>query len=153
MQAQIGQIYDGVVTGLTNFGAFVKLPTGESGMVHISEVSTAYVADIHEYLSEGQQVKVKVLGVNENNKIGLSIKQAAPPAPPAAERTERPRPKRPQSRPQTWQGPKAMPAADGLSFEDMMSRFKAESDEKISGLKKSEGSSRNNGYSRRAGKK
>lgn len=149
MQAQIGQVYDGVVTGLTNFGAFVKLPTGESGMVHISEVSSAYVADIHEYLAEGQQVKVKVLGVNENNKISLSIKQVVPAAPPA----ERSKVKRQPSRPQTWQGPKAAPAADGLSFEDMMSRFKAESDEKISGLKRAEGSSRNNGYSRRSNKK
>ena len=75
MQSKIGEIYDGKVTGLTNFGAFVKLSNGESGMVHISEVAAVYVKDIHGFLQEGQDVRVKVLAVNENNKISLSIKQ------------------------------------------------------------------------------
>ena len=66
MQSLIGEIYEGKVTGLTSFGAFVKMANGETGMVHISEVAATYVKDINEFLTEGQDVKVKVLAVNEN---------------------------------------------------------------------------------------
>lgn len=141
MQVEIGQIYEGTVTGMTNFGAFVKLPTGESGMVHISEVAATYVNDIKDHLAEGQTVKVKVLGVNDNNKISLSVKQALPPAPPE----ERPRKRSPRpSRPQTWQG--TPPAADPstMSFEDMMAKFKHDSDEKMSDLRRSSPEMRSN---------
>ena len=78
MQIDIGSVYDGTVTGLTKFGAFVKLENGASGMVHISEVSNEYVNDISEHLSEGDTVKVKVLEINEKGKISLSIKKALP---------------------------------------------------------------------------
>ena len=81
MQVKIGDIVEGKVTGLTNFGAFVKLTTGEVGMVHISEVASAYVKDIKDHLSEGQDIKVKVLAVGDNGKISLSIKQAQPEQP------------------------------------------------------------------------
>lgn len=142
MQAEIGQIYEGTVTGMTKFGAFVKLPTGESGMVHISEVAATYVNEIKDHLTEGQTVKVKVLGVNDNNKISLSIKQALPPAPPE----DRPRRRNPQrsSRPNTWQG--TPPAADPstMSFEDMMAKFKHDSDEKMSDLRRSAPEMRSN---------
>ncbi len=142
MQVEIGQIYEGTVTGLTNFGAFVKLPTGESGMVHISEVASTYVKDIKEHLAEGQTVKVKVLGVNDNNKISLSIKQAAPPVP----QEERPRRKNnfQRSRPQTWQGMPAAAEPSTMSFEDMMAKFKHDSDEKMSDLRRSSPESRPN---------
>lgn len=142
MQVEIGQIYEGTVTGLTNFGAFVKLPTGESGMVHISEVAAVYVTDIKDHLAEGQTVKVKVIGVNENNKISLSIKQAA--APPAAEERPRRRNNLRSSRPQTWQG--TPPAADPstMSFEDMMAKFKHDSDERMSDLRRSSPEVRSN---------
>ena len=142
MQVEIGQIYEGTVTGMTGFGAFVKLPTGESGMVHISEVATVYVNDIKEHLKEGQTVKVKVLGVNDNNKISLSIKQTIPPAPP--EERPRRRPERRSSRPQTWQG--TPPSADpsSMSFEDMMAKFKHDSDEKMSDLRRSSPEVRSN---------
>ncbi len=141
MQVEIGQIYEGTVTGMTKFGAFVKLPTGESGMVHISEVAATYVNDIKDHITEGQTVKVKVLGVNDNNKISLSIKQALPPAP--AE--ERPRRRNPRpSRPNTWQG--TPPAADPatMSFEDMMAKFKHDSDERMSDLRRSSPEMRSN---------
>ena len=69
MQLNVGDIVEGKVTGLTNFGAFVKVTSGEVGMVHISEVASTYVKDIKEHLSEGQEVKVKVLSVNEAGKI------------------------------------------------------------------------------------
>lgn len=134
MLAQVGQIYEGTVTGLTSFGAFVKLSTGESGMVHISEVAAVYVKEIREHLTEGQTVQVKVLGVNENNKISLSIKQTLPP--PEADERQKRRPSQRSHRPQTWQG---RPPADtsNMSFEDMMARFKQVSDEKMSDLKRS----------------
>ena len=73
---QVGQILEGTVTGLTEFGAFVTLPDGKTGMVHISEVSNTYVNNISEHLSEGQEVRVKVIEINEKGKIALSIKKA-----------------------------------------------------------------------------
>ena len=72
---EIGAILEGKVTGLTNFGAFVSLPDNKTGMVHISEVSSSYVNDIHDHLKEGQQVKVKVIDVTPEGKISLSIKK------------------------------------------------------------------------------
>ena len=77
---EIGAIYDGKVTGLTGFGAFVSLPDGKSGMVHISEVSTDYVKDIKDFLKEGQDVKVKVVSISPEGKISLSIRKAMEPS-------------------------------------------------------------------------
>ena len=83
MQPTVGEILEGKVTGITKFGAFVSLPDGSSGLVHISEIANTFVSDVHDYVSEGQTVKVKVIGINENGKINLSIKKAEPPAPAA----------------------------------------------------------------------
>ena len=74
MAVEVGNILEGKVTGITDFGAFVDLPDGKSGMVHISEVAPTYVNKISDHLTEGQTVKVKVLSVGENGKISLSIK-------------------------------------------------------------------------------
>ena len=140
MQSKIGEIYEGKVTGVTNFGAFVKLSNGESGMVHISEVSSVYVKDIHDFISEGQDVKVKVLAINENNKISLSIKQTQPAQPKSAPKFQndggnfKKRPPRPAGQPD-FQKRAAAPAGP-MSFEDMMSKFKADSEEKMSDLKR-----------------
>ncbi|MDR5682687.1 MAG: S1 RNA-binding domain-containing protein [Armatimonadota bacterium] len=76
---QIGQIVEGVVAKITNYGAFVDLPSGRSGLVHISEIADTFVRDIREYLREGQTVRVKVLGLNERGKLDLSVKQALSP--------------------------------------------------------------------------
>lgn len=81
MEFGVGSILDGKVTGITKFGAFVSLPGGKSGLVHISEIAYTYVNDVHDHLQEGQQVKVKVIGVDENNRINLSIKKALDPPP------------------------------------------------------------------------
>ena len=81
MEFEIGSVIEGTVKSITNFGAFIALPGGKTGMVHISEVANTYVNDIHEFLQEGQAVKVKVLSVDPAGKIGLSIKKALPPAP------------------------------------------------------------------------
>lgn len=157
MQVNIGDIVEGKVTGLTNFGAFVKLSTGEVGMVHISEVASSYVKDIKEHLAEGQDVKVKVMSVNEAGKISLSIKQAEPkPAEPRekkefkGEKSFDRKPAKPRrSSPPVWQGNR--PDEKPQSFEDMMAKFKQTSDERQAGIKKPAESRRSGGGARRGG--
>lgn len=115
MSIEVGSIVEGVVTGVTHFGAFVELPNGKTGLVHISEVADAFVKDIKDYLKEGDRVKVKILSADEKGKIGLSVKQANPVSRPAG-RDERRRP--------------------SPSFEDKLSRFMKESEEKLSTLRR-----------------
>lgn len=144
MEFGVGSILEGKVTGITKFGAFVSLPGGKSGLVHISEIAYSYVNDISEFLSEGQMVKVKVIGIDANNRINLSIKQSAPP-PPRPERRSGPRPPRqdggerpPRShgggnrRPEVF-NPKPQPKGPA-SFEDQLKQFMAASDSKLSEL-------------------
>ena len=76
MDLAVGSIVDGKVTGITKFGAFVALPEGKSGMVHISEVASSFVNDIKDFLQEGQQVQVKIIGIDQAGRINLSIKKA-----------------------------------------------------------------------------
>lgn len=77
MSLKAGEIVEGVVKTITNFGAFIDLGNGVTGLVHISEVSDGYVKDVSEFLEQNQKVKVKVLAVDESNKkITLSIKKA-----------------------------------------------------------------------------
>lgn len=138
---EIGAILEGKVTGLTAFGAFVSLPDGKSGMVHISEVSTSFVKDIKDFLKEGQTVKVKVVGISEEGKISLSIRKAEPPkekAPYEQKDGGAQRPRR-NDRPRNanvWQGQPSK-NKEAMSFEDMMAQFKQVSDEKMSDLKRS----------------
>lgn len=136
MQTEVGAILDGRVTGITNFGAFVALPEGKSGLVHISEVANTYVRDIHDFLSEQQEVKVKVLSISPQGKISLSIKQAAPPPPPREWRSERPE-RRSAPRPAAaGAGGEYVPRSSGdPTFEDKLKRFMQESDGKMSGNK------------------
>lgn len=81
MQLQIGNIYEGKVTKIMAFGAFVEIEKGTTGMVHISEVANTFVNDINEFLKEGDTVKVKVLSVDEKGKVSFSIKKALPEQP------------------------------------------------------------------------
>ena len=76
MSIETGSVVEGVVSGITKFGAFVELSEGKVGLVHISEVADVYVNDVRDFLSEGDKVSVKVLGVDEKGKIKLSVKQA-----------------------------------------------------------------------------
>jgi len=76
MSIEVGSKLQGKVTGITKFGAFVELPGGSTGLVHISEVADNYVKDINDHLKVGEQVEVKVLNVEKDGKIGLSIKKA-----------------------------------------------------------------------------
>ena len=75
MSIEVGKIVNGVVTGITNFGAFVELDGGETGLIHISEVADTYVKDVKNYLKMKEQIKVKVISIDDDGKIGLSIKQ------------------------------------------------------------------------------
>ena len=81
MQLEVGAILEGKITGVKKFGAFVALPGGKTVMVHISEVSNSFIEDLSTVLSEGQEVKVKVLSIAEDGKIALSIKRTLPPEP------------------------------------------------------------------------
>lgn len=76
MQVEVGAVVEGTVTGITKFGAFVSLPDGKSGLVHISEIANTYVSDVNEFLKLGDKVKVRVLAVTPDGKINLSIKKA-----------------------------------------------------------------------------
>lgn len=134
MELTVGAILEGKVKSITKFGAFISLPDNQTGMVHISEITHAYVNDIHDHLTEGQDVKVMVIGL-DNGKINLSIRriQPAPPRQPADRRGQGERP-RSDSRP-----PRPRPSAPAerqpQSFDDMLKQFMADSDSKISGLK------------------
>lgn len=128
MELTVGAVLEGKVKAITKFGAFVALPENRIGMVHISEITYAYVNDIREHLTEGQDVKVMVIGV-ENGKINLSIRrtQAAPQRQPAD------RPKPAFDRPARPARP--VQPAQPQTFDDMLRQFMADSDNKISGLK------------------
>ncbi len=123
MDLVVGAVLDGKVTGIAKFGAFVFLPdAGKSGMVHISEVANTYVNDIHDYVQEGQEVRVKVIGIDESGKISLSIKKAEAPPPP-----------RQRAAAPSGYTPKE-PAADP-SFEDKLRQFMSESEKNASAIK------------------
>ena len=79
MQLEVGTVLEGKVTGITKFGAFVSLPDGKSGLVHISEIANTFVNDVHDYVKDGDTVKVKVIGLGDDGKINLSIKKAVEP--------------------------------------------------------------------------
>lgn len=81
MEISVGAILEGNIKSITKFGAFVSLPGGRSGLVHISEIAHSYVADVKDFLTEGQEVKVKVVSIDEAGRINLSIKKATPPPP------------------------------------------------------------------------
>ena len=128
MSLEVGAIVEGKVKGITNFGAFVELPEGKTGMVHISEVAKTYVSEIREYVKENQRVKVKIISISDDGRISLSMKKAM-------EDDKRPKPA------PAFSGRPAdvdftAKKENGLSFEDMMLKFKQSSDEKISVLKR-----------------
>ncbi len=103
----------------------MDLPNGSTGLVHISEVDEEYVKDINDFYKKADKVSVKVLSVENNGKIGLSIKQA--------KKTYTPNSKKEKK--QSESGKKA-------SFEDKMDRFLKESDERLLDLKRNTESKR-----------
>ena len=129
MDWQVGEILEGKVSGITKFGAFVALPGGKSGLVHISEVANAFVSDVSEHVQVGQTVKVKLLSYTPEGKINLSIKRAVD-EPPRVD----PRPRR-QEQPSAPRTVAPVPAAAETSgnqaFEDRLKKFMQESDSRI----------------------
>ena len=129
MELTVGAVLEGKVKSITNFGAFIALPENKTGLVHISEVANAYVSDIRAFLTEGQDVKVMVIGL-ENGKVNLSIKrlEAKP------QRTEAPRPA--QNRPaRTAPTPPPAPKTADQLFEEKLKAFMSESDTKLSSIR------------------
>ncbi|MCZ2260584.1 S1 domain-containing RNA-binding protein [Sporosarcina sp. G11-34] len=134
MSIEVGSKLQGKVTGITNFGAFVELPNGSTGLVHISEVADNYVKDINEHFKVGDMVEVKVMNVGTDGKIGLSIRKAKPESEQRPERPQRPqRPRQSGGRP-TTDRPE--------NFEQKMARFMKDSEERLSTLKKATESKR-----------
>ena len=129
MDWQVGDILEGKVSGITKFGAFVLLPGGKSGLVHISEVANAFVSDVSEHVQVGQQVKVKLLSVTPEGKINLSIKRALAEEQP---QSAPPRPKR-QEQPArvSHMVPPAAQTSGNQDFEDRLKKFMQESDSRI----------------------
>lgn len=132
MELSVGAILEGKVTGITKFGAFVSLPDGKSGMVHISEVANSFVNDINDFLKEGQAVRVKVINIDEAGRINLSIKKALPAAEgasarPAPQQRRAARPRSPQR-----QQPRD-PAT--MTFEDKLKMFMADSESRMADIK------------------
>ena len=141
MELTVGAVLEGKVKSITNFGAFISLPEGKTGMVHISEVANAYVSDIRQHLTEGQDVKVMVIG-NENGKINLSIKRLEPrPQRPQGGRTDTYRTGAPrqggtsQNRASRPPAQSAAPKTADQLFEEKLKAFMSESDSKISSIK------------------
>ena len=156
MELTVGAVLEGKVKSITNFGAFIALPDNKTGMVHISEIANAYVSDIRQHLTEGQDVKVMVIAVDQG-KINLSIKRLEP-KPQAAgrpnfrreggegrpERSDRGNfrsnnPNTQNSRPAPARPavpvPPPAPKTKDQQFEDMMKAFMSESDAKLSGIR------------------
>jgi S1 RNA binding domain protein len=170
MEPQVGSILEGKVTSIMKFGAFVALEGGKSGLVHISEIANTFVNDVHDFLQEGQQVKVMVLST-ENGKINLSIKKALPqeeqaarpqrPARPAGGYAPRsggngfngPRPSAPQGNRgerSFAQAPQSVnPPSAEQSFEDKLKQFLSSSEGKMADLNRSIDGKRGGGRRRR----
>ena len=140
MELGVGAIVDGKVTGITKFGAFVALPEGKSGLVHISEIAYSYVNEVSDHLREGQEVKVKIISIDQANRINLSIKQVEPPP----QRAPRPsggprqggggRPPR-QGGAQRPMGFVHQAPKEPTDFEDRLKQFMQSSDSKLSELR------------------
>ena len=144
MSIEVGNILDGVVTGITKFGAFVELPGGKVGLVHISEVADVYVKVVSDFLKEKDKVKVKVLSVDDHGKIGLSIKQLQEKkAEPQHNNNARPANTnfRPAPRKQ-FNNDFRKHNNNGVSFEDKLSKFLKDSDEKLTDLRRKTDSKR-----------
>ncbi len=141
--AVLDSVVDGTVISVMPFGVFVDIGSGESGLVHISELSNSYVKDVNEFVKKGDKVKVKLIRIDDDGKISLSMKRAEE----KTERTKREKPQRVPARPDAYDWT-ARPSED-MSFEDRLSKFKHESEEKIRDSKRRMENKRSGGYSRK----
>ena len=146
MSIETGSVVEGVVAGITNFGAFVELPDGKTGLVHISEVANVYVSDVHDFLKEKDKVTVKILSVDERGKVALSIKQAGGDGSDSSSKVSsapRGNDAPPQRENRNWRRPLS------ASFEDKLSKFMKDSDERQTDLRRKTDSKRGGRGSRR----
>ena len=134
MELTVGAILEGKVKSITNFGAFIALPENKTGMVHISEVANAYVSDIRQHLTEGQDVKVMVIGL-ENGKVNLSIKRLQPRETPPKRELKPSGEARPAQNNRPAPTPPPAPKTADQLFEEKLKAFMAESDSKIASCK------------------
>jgi S1 RNA binding domain protein len=132
MELTVGAILDGKVKSITNFGAFIALPENKTGLVHISEVANTFVSDVRQHLSEGQDVKVMVIGA-EAGKINLSIKRLEPK--PQREGNAPRRENAPARAPRTAPTPPPAPKTADQLFEEKLKAFMSESDSKLSSVR------------------
>ena len=140
-----GNIIEGKVMSVMPFGAFVDLGEKQSGLIHISEISATYVKDINDHVKKGDTIKVKVIKIDNDGKISLSARQAQETKRQNAKDAKKESgPVRPV--PIDW----GSREAEDLSFEDKLSKFKQDSDEKIQALRRSADSKRSGGYSRKS---
>ena len=167
MELEVGSIMAGKVMSITKFGAFISIAPGKSGLVHISEIANTYVNNVSDFLTVGQEVKVKLIGIDQMGRINLSIKQALPPPAPQAQpqprrsapsQSSRPAASAPKSRPAAEFMPDAggeVPVTSGDAvFEDKLKRFMQDSESKMSGSRqysekrptRRRGGGRNSGY-------
>lgn len=137
MAIEVGSVVEGKVTRITNFGAFVELEDDLSGLIHISEVANEYVSDVGDFLHEGEKVQAKVVSIDANGKVALSLKRMKPPV----QETEKPA--RVVNKPK----PNRRLSA---SFEDKLSKFLKDSDERLTDLKRKTDSKRGGRGSRRS---
>lgn len=135
MELTVGAILEGKVKTITNFGAFVALPENKTGMVHISEVANTYVSDIRQHLTEGQDVKVMVIGV-DGSKVNLSIKRLEAQAPKTGSKfSGAPRREGNPTRQNAAPTPPPAPKTADQLFEERLKQFMSESDSKISSIR------------------
>ena len=127
MEFTVGTILEGKVKSITNFGAFIALPENKTGLVHISEVANAYVSDIRQHLTEGQEVKVVIIGT-DGGKLNLSIKRLEA-------KKERENAPRKEAAPRRAPTPPPAPKTADQLFEEKLKAFMTESDSKISSLR------------------
>jgi S1 RNA binding domain protein len=145
MQVEAGMVIEGKVTGITNFGAFVQLPDGKTGLIHISEVSDEYVKDIKSHLKENQVVKVKILSA-DNGKISLSIKRAKE----SNESGNTAPAQQPRQLRSYDTGRPSKYNTENMSFEDRISKFMKDSEEKMHDIKKNFEAKRGSGSYRKS---
>ncbi|MEQ8224396.1 MAG: S1 RNA-binding domain-containing protein [Candidatus Eremiobacterota bacterium] len=145
MSLEIGVIVEGKVVSITKFGAFIELPNGQTGLVHISEISSEYVKEVKDFLKKDDKVKVKVIGKNKKGKFDLSIKQAKLPEP-GQEKPVQKKKFRPsgdgETRSSVSQSASRKP---GVNFEEKLAQFLKDSEERQLDLKKNTEAKRSKG--------
>ncbi len=136
MAIEVGSVVEGKITRITNFGAFVELEDDRSGLIHISEVANEYVNNVSDFLHEGETVQAKVVSIDPNGRVALSLKKMKPPVQEVEKpaRAAKPKPNKKLS----------------ASFEDKLSKFLKDSDERLTDLKRKTDSKRGGRGSRRS---